>query len=204
MRDPPCGGLAATLLSLSERCRSIRDLKLLHSVLIRHLHLLPSPYAHRILAKLLRFSAVSPPETSATLPSSSPSTSPSSPPPTLQPHLLLQHPNPRLLQLQLPLPLPLPLRLHAPTRRSLQSLVANFASPRAAPLFDAARLWTHKETHTIIYANALSAVPSSLTNPISSVLFFPLVPHPHIPFPCVSPSTLVLAPFTKSMKLLPR
>ncbi|XP_020104182.1 pentatricopeptide repeat-containing protein At5g56310-like [Ananas comosus] len=60
MRDPPCGGLAATLLSLSERCRSIRDLKLLHSVLIRHLHLLPSPSAHRILAKLLRFSAVSP------------------------------------------------------------------------------------------------------------------------------------------------
>uniref|UniRef100_A0A6V7QVJ2 Uncharacterized protein n=1 Tax=Ananas comosus var. bracteatus TaxID=296719 RepID=A0A6V7QVJ2_ANACO len=55
---------------------------------------------------------------------------------------------------------------------SLQSLVANFASPRAAPLFDAARLWTHKETHTIIYANALSAVPSSLTNLISSVLFF--------------------------------
>ncbi|PUZ42637.1 hypothetical protein GQ55_9G598300 [Panicum hallii var. hallii] len=50
----------ADLLLYSGRCSTGRDLRLLHAALIRRRHILPTDDAIKVLAKLLRFAAVSP------------------------------------------------------------------------------------------------------------------------------------------------
>nr|CAB3501887.1 unnamed protein product [Digitaria exilis] len=50
----------ADLLVCSGRCSTKRDLRLLHAALIRRRHILPTADAVAVLAKLLRFAAVSP------------------------------------------------------------------------------------------------------------------------------------------------
>ncbi|RLN19278.1 hypothetical protein C2845_PM02G36270 [Panicum miliaceum] len=50
----------ADLLVCSGRCSTERDLRLLHAALIRRRHILPTADAVKVLAKLLRFAAVSP------------------------------------------------------------------------------------------------------------------------------------------------